>query len=179
MSRCRSSRGSLEMGQLPLRGRRDDSPSPPKKQKSPKLPALVLSSYPCNKLENLAINRPFRGEKERDRELSLSVCCTRTYAICTYTGMFSAERSSGTGVSCHPAISDGISCRPGSGVKGVARQLVKRIIRAYVTQAGLMPRVLLNHSWNCRETQAATGWCKTWVLFSPRYWISPLALLGE
>lgn len=72
------------------------------------------------------------------------------------------------GVSCHPAISDGISCRPGSGVKGVARQLVKRIIPAYVTRPGLMPRALLNHSWNGsgRETQAAAGCCKTWVLFS-------------
>lgn len=96
-----------------------------------------------------------------------------------YARLLSAEihrrRFSATGVSCHPAISDGISCRPGSGVKGVARQLVKRIIRAYVTRPGLMRRALLNHSWNRHETQAAAGCCKTWVLFSSCRWTSPSA----
>lgn len=38
-----------------------------------------------------------------------------------------------------------------------------------------MPCALLNHSWNRRETQAAAGCCKTWVLSSLE--ISPLALL--
>lgn len=94
-----------------------------------------------------------------------------------YAWVLSAESHrrwfSATGVSCHPAISDGISCRPGLEVKGVARQLVKRIIRAYVTRPGLMRRALLNHSWNRHETQAATRCCKTWVLFSSCRWISP------
>lgn len=48
---------------------------------------------------------------------------------------------------CYPTISSGISCRPGLRVKGIARQLVKRIIPAYVTR--LMLYTLLNHCWSC------------------------------
>jgi len=138
MSCCWSSRGSLEIGPIIIkRSTRNGGLSAPTKAKE----SGITLSFPLilsNNLENLASNRLFR-EKRENRRFMFAVC-TRMCSLDLYvyarvlqvpTTVLRLRR--------HPAISGRISCHRGSGVKGVARQLVKRIIPAYVTRSKLMP----------------------------------------
>lgn len=146
-----SSRGSLEIGPITIkRSTRDDGfPAPAKESE---ITRLCCSLTLSNKLENLASNRPF-WEEEDVASYFLYVHKYDMFVqyVCEYTPL---STNDGLRLRCwHHAISGvGISCRPSSEVKGVARQLVKRIIPAYVTRPKLMSHALLNHSRNRRGT---------------------------
>lgn len=75
---------------------------------------------------------------------------------------------------CYPTISGRISCRPGFRVKGIGRQLVKRIIPAYTL---LRPTNALHIIKSLLELLLETGIhpCKTVSL----YWVSlPMRVEG-